>query len=303
LLLSIIIAIFNVEGYLEELLDSISCQNTNGIEILLIDDGSEDSSNAIADNYASMYDNILVIHKENGGVSSARNVGIENARGLYIWFVDGDDVIVEDCIDKLLQFIRTAQNQPEIVLCKFFTFNRSGIKKWEMKNIKQYDNKYINGGQSAFLWGESIFGTVWHYLFQRHFIISQNRFDENLSHNEDEDWLMSVLPAANSIFVLDEFIYKYRTDRPGSVINKRDLLNRFVDKNKIYIKWFDYFLKRTEQSDSNMYMLYYISIIYSRLGTEILYMDFTEKRRALEIFKKNKYISDYHYGYKPPSLL
>lgn len=102
-LLSIIVPVYNVEKYLKRCIESIIKQDTTYVEILLVDDGSYDKSTVICDEYASKYsDTIKVIHKKNGGLSSARNVGIENANGEYIFFLDSDDSVVDVFITNII---------------------------------------------------------------------------------------------------------------------------------------------------------------------------------------------------------
>ena len=90
-LISVIVPVYNVEKYLEKCLNSLVNQTYQNIEIIVVDDGSTDNSGRIADDFALKYDIIKVIHTKNGGLSAARNVGIENAGGEYIAFVDSDD--------------------------------------------------------------------------------------------------------------------------------------------------------------------------------------------------------------------
>lgn len=100
-LISIIIPVYKVESYLRRCIDSIINQTYNNIEIILVDDGSPDNSPAICDEYAKIDCRIKVVHKENGGLSDARNTGIENAKGNYITFVDSDDWVQPDYIETL----------------------------------------------------------------------------------------------------------------------------------------------------------------------------------------------------------
>lgn len=104
--ISIIIPVYNVEAYLRECLDSIVTQQFDDYEAILIDDGSTDSSSVICDEYAERYSQLKVIHKENGGVSSARNAGLVVAKGEWIWFVDADDWIQTDALKTLSIAIR-----------------------------------------------------------------------------------------------------------------------------------------------------------------------------------------------------
>ena len=112
--LSIIIPVYNVEDYLENCLESCIAQNLSDYEIICVDDGSTDKSSAILDIYAEKYDFITVFHKENGGVSSARNFGIERAHGKWIWFVDADDYISTNCCSYILNVAE--QNNVELVM-------------------------------------------------------------------------------------------------------------------------------------------------------------------------------------------
>ena len=108
ILLSIIIPVYNVEKYIKRCLDSILCQETENYEVILVDDGSTDSSGIICDSYAKCRKNVVCIHKTNGGLSDARNEGLKHCKGKYVWFVDSDDYITEDALESL-----------EKVLCKY----------------------------------------------------------------------------------------------------------------------------------------------------------------------------------------
>ena len=105
-LVSIVVPVYGVEKWIRKCVSSILQQDYENIELLLIDDGSPDGSGKICDEYASKYKNVTTIHKVNGGVSSARNVGIKNAKGKYLLFVDGDDWIEADAVSKIIDFMR-----------------------------------------------------------------------------------------------------------------------------------------------------------------------------------------------------
>ena len=101
-LVSIIVPVYNVEEYLEECVNSIISQTYTNIEIILVDDGSTDNSGELCDKYSLRDNRIEVIHKVNGGISDARNVGAKSAKGKYIYFIDSDDYIVSEAIDELV---------------------------------------------------------------------------------------------------------------------------------------------------------------------------------------------------------
>ena len=102
-LISVIVPVYNVEPYLPRCIDSILAQTYSNLEVILVDDGAKDASGAICDDYAGKESRIKVIHKENGGLSSARNAGIDIARGEYLAFVDSDDWIEPDAYEYMLE--------------------------------------------------------------------------------------------------------------------------------------------------------------------------------------------------------
>ncbi len=111
---SVIVPIYNVEKYLKQCIDSLLNQTLKDIEIVLIDDGTKDNSDKIADEYKSKFDNVKVIHQENGGLGPARNTGIQNATGEYLTFVDGDDWVQPDMYEKLYEVAK--KNNCDIVV-------------------------------------------------------------------------------------------------------------------------------------------------------------------------------------------
>lgn len=113
--LSIIVPVYNADKYLKRCIDSILSQTISDFEVILIDDGSEDSSPQICDDYAHNKDNVMVVHQKNQGVSVARNVGLKNASGEYIGFVDADDYIHPEMYKTLLNIL--LKNNSEIALC------------------------------------------------------------------------------------------------------------------------------------------------------------------------------------------
>ena len=131
-LISVVVPIYNVELYIERCINSLLAQTYKKLEIILVDDGSTDSSPKFCDRYCEMYDNVKVVHKENGGLSSARNAGIEQMSGKYVLFIDSDDFIDQDMISRLYS---VAQEQnADIVTCQF-------IKYYEDRPEEYYSEK------------------------------------------------------------------------------------------------------------------------------------------------------------------
>ena len=122
-LVSIIVPIYKVESYLRRCLDSVVSQTYTNLEIILVDDGSPDGCPQICDEYASKDSRIIVIHKENGGLSDARNVGLDICKGEYISFVDSDDWINNHYIEKLLSAAETVKADIAVASCKYISDN------------------------------------------------------------------------------------------------------------------------------------------------------------------------------------
>lgn len=190
--LSIVVPIYNAQAYLCECIDSILAQTFTDFELILVNDGSNDKSLSIANDYAKKEKRIKVIDKENGGVSSARNVGIENSSGKYIGFVDSDDYIEPTMYDDLINAIE--QNDADIAICSVDIPNSShtygqeypkGVFTFENAS-KEWKQKYFGGNIETFsvnkLYKRKIFDEIkfpefpimedrllWCYIFQKHY--------------------------------------------------------------------------------------------------------------------------------------
>ena len=124
--ISVVVPVYNVEKYLEKCLNSIINQTYKNIEIIVVDDGSTDSCGQLCDEYAIMDKRIIVIHKKNGGLSDARNVGIDNATGKFICFIDSDDYVESNMIEKLYSVCK--ETNSDICCCGKFIENTSNTK-------------------------------------------------------------------------------------------------------------------------------------------------------------------------------
>ena len=182
-MISIIVPIYNVEKYLKKCLDSIINQTYKNLEIILVDDGSTDCSGKIADEYGKKDKRIKVIHKKNGGVSSARNVGIDNASGKYIAFVDSDDWIDLRMYEILHNIIK--KDNYNIAICNIAIENEEG------KEINKFNSSKTVLDNKTFLksiyYDRSIQGYSCNKLYERKLLDSGNvRFDEKAIVLEDD---------------------------------------------------------------------------------------------------------------------
>lgn len=247
-LISVIIPVYNIESYIDACIKSVVNQSYDNLEILLIDDGSADKSGTLCDAWKRKDGRIKVIHKENGGLSSARNVGLEVSKGDYISFVDGDDIISEEYISYLYNII-SSDEEYDIAICSAY-------------NI-YLDSKFLNNDDAYMLEdsvllpdevidlyyeGKSIVLSSCFKLYKKD-IWKDLRFEKGRIH-EDAYAFPYIFQKAHKIVLTHEKLYYYM-HRNGSITNNKDnaadiqsnidyrefLYNYFVSKNnKKYIR-------------------------------------------------------------------
>ena len=139
MLISLIVPVYNVERYLRECLDSLLLQTYKDIEVIMVDDGSTDSSGKICDEYSEKYQNFFVYHKENAGLGMARNTGLEHMNGQYVTFIDSDDYLDPECIE----FLYKAIDEKKVDMCKG-GFRRITDHK-QIDAIRMYKNEVFEG--------------------------------------------------------------------------------------------------------------------------------------------------------------
>lgn len=219
-LLSIIIPVYNSEDYLSSCLDSIICQSFTDFEILLIDDGSTDQSPIICDEYTKKDQRFKVFHKENGGVSSSRNIGLDNARGIWVMFVDSDDLLPSDALKNLM---KSANGSIDMAIGGFRKFNEQNAEletirpKIGFVSPERCIADFIIPCRPSGDWQRYI----WNRLF-RSSIINNNliRFREDIQYKEDGLFLVQYLvKCTNMIAYIPEIVYYYR-QLPSSTMGR-----------------------------------------------------------------------------------
>ena len=195
MLITVIVPIYNMEAYLCTSLDRLLQQSFQDYEILLIDDGSKDSSGEICDRYAREHSRIRVVHKPNGGLSTARNAGIEHARGEYLTFCDPDDWVDADYLQ---QFVEAGMDEHTLPVTGILQHTEAIVA------LRRHDMLGF---------------TVNKLLVKR--IIDENglRFIEGLSHREDEIFLLQYIPHVSRIVINEKTPYHYRV--LGSGLSKK----------------------------------------------------------------------------------
>lgn len=231
-LISVIIPVYNVEKYLEDCINSVIEQSYKNLEIILIDDGSTDSSGVLCDQYAVKDSRIRVIHKKNGGQSTARNVGLEMASGEWITFVDSDDVVHSDMISVLRETVGSYR----LAMCLRNDFidvipesqlagKTQVIDRYEILEKMYSDNQYI------VVWGKLYHKSLWH----------ETRFREGIIY-EDEDLLPELIFTAEKTVCVDAKMYFYRI-RPDSTMTARfsqkrlDIIGVCQRRIELFTQW------------------------------------------------------------------
>ena len=234
-LISVIVPVYNVEEYLRECIDSIIEQTYSNLEIILIDDGSKDESGIICDEYEKKDSRIKVIHKENAGVSSARNTGLQIATGDWVAFVDSDDWLEENYFEVLMKC--AIDKKAEIVSCGY---NRVTVNKKE--SINNSGNILIFDARNFLikLLNPQVGYGFTHMKIYKREIINDVVFDTELKVGEDCLFNEQVVLNANRICVIEKNLYNYRVN-PNSVVRSFDknYVNKYLkamNKNKEYLK-------------------------------------------------------------------
>ena len=212
-LISIIVPIYRVDKYLEGCIESIENQLYFNLEIILIDDGSPDSSPGICDTWTKADLRILTIHKRNGGLSDARNYGMQVATGDYIAFVDSDDIIADSFISALYNAIDSTG--ASLSACEVENFSKE-----ESLPIKQNDNVKVdtfNSEQalSQLIQGEGFRAVAWNKLYKSS-LLENERFEFGKLH-EDEFFTYRILDKCEVLAFVSVPLYKYR-QREGSIM-------------------------------------------------------------------------------------
>lgn len=219
-IISVIVPIYNVAYYLKQCIESIINQEGN-IEIILVDDGSPDESPSICDEYAQKDNRIHVIHKQNGGVSSARNAGLDTAQGEWIWFVDGDDYIAEYVFKKICQEIQEHPHADLIQMGMDYLYDDNRLVP---QKIKLVDNLEKN----KFLLQHITYHN--HRLLFKREIIEKNqlRFTQGLRVAEDQEFQLKYMMLCKTPIQIPISAYIYR-QREGSATHDASTSNRIVN--------------------------------------------------------------------------
>ena len=297
MLISVIIPVYNIEEYVGECIDSVLKQDYKELEIILVDDGSTDSSGKICDEYAQKDSRITVYHIENSGLSGARNYGTDRAHGEFIHYLDGDDCMTAGAISSAADKIHEGI---DAVISQFASWNpHNGIYKPEPLEFK---DEYVDGlnGDDAFanllnhvtkpIW------SAWRCLFRRSVMVDNNlRFRSRL-YSEDLDLMPHLYRKCRGIAVYNRINILYRVQRDGSITNKMSI-KLCSDLFDIIERWVDFAKNDAESSDNfhaamlrQMELRYLVTLKKIRLLPKEDKPEAVAKAKTLSYMLKSKHI-------------
>ncbi len=226
-LLSVIIPVYNMQDYLQRCVDSVLRNAIDGMQIILMDDGSTDESPAICDRYAQQSDMVTVVHQQNSGLSASRNNGLEIAEGKYIFYLDSDDAVQDGIFAKFRDYIKTRDTDVDMLFfdCIFVhdvtraeTLFQFPVNKDEIHNVTgQQALKVMLAKRPNFEW------YCWRYFYRRKFLLDNElKYLQGVVF-EDVPWTSQALTLAQSVDYLPEVGLRYTNFRKGSIVNSMSL--------------------------------------------------------------------------------
>lgn len=235
--ITVIVPVYKVEKYIRLCIDSILNQTYKNLEIILVDDGSPDLSGKICDEYSDNNKQIKVIHKENGGLSDARNTGLLKATGDYIVFVDSDDIIKSTMIEQLYSCIK--KYNAKVAMCPFIEVSNDGK---EIKEFKDGDSfKFIGREESLYKYFEgyenaSLYTVAWNKIYKTS-LFNNIKFTVGKVH-EDEYIIFRIIYEAGGVAYSPNpgYLYRCREDSIMDELNAKryDLFDSYITKMDFY---------------------------------------------------------------------
>lgn len=286
-MISIIVPVYNTERYLDRCIQSILAQTYTDFELLLINDGSTDSSGVICDKYAEQDSRVRVFHKENGGVSRARNLGIDKSKGDYVLFLDSDDWLARDTFEILHRtLVREDAN------CVIFGFYQTSGNIWAPEENRIYATIEDLKKNFAYHLNTELLSSSVNKLYKKELI--KYHFPEDISFGEDLIFSLKYLGQCKKVVFIKDALYQHEVYNTSSLTHTFNI-NRFRDIEIIQTNILDF---ANDKSDKGLYAKYIsdcVRIIRSFMSINIPYI---EKRIILDkwinssCFKK-LYLPDY----------
>ena len=300
MLVSVIVPVYNIDQYISPCIDSVLKQDYDELEIILVDDGSTDSSGAICDEYAEKDDRIKVFHIENSGLSGARNYGTAKATGEFIYYLDGDDCFAEGAISSA---VAKVTGDVDVVLSKFATYDTQTEE--QIPEPFDFKDEWVVGksGEDGFacllenidrpIW------SAWRPLFRRSLMVDNGiTFRVGLL-SEDIDIMPHIYRRAREIAVNNRVNTLYRVNRSGSIMTTVNA-KRYTDIYDIITRWMEFLSTDRESSEcfkdamtNQMHKLYFS---YLR---KLRFLKKSDRKAVIQAAQPLAYMLDSKYAWPP----
>lgn len=278
---SIIVPVYQVENYIRQCIDSILVQTFTDFELILVDDGSKDKSGQICDEYAVLDQRVKVIHKENGGLSDARNCGMDQAVGNYFMFVDSDDYIAPTMLEYLYKALMN--KEADIAVCNFLHFFEEDRKRDFSTNIQ---SEVLSGAEIFYSRkNERVYGiwtVAWNKLYKRE-TLGNVRFRFGKYH-EDEFWANDIYQMDIKVVTIPECLYYYR-QRDNSIMGRKNIKRDFDILEALQERIAVYFMD--ERHADQAYKVMIFSLEYLAESKKLI-TNKDEENQFLQAEKKTK---------------
>lgn len=276
---SIIIPVYNNENYISQCIESVENQTYKNYEIIIIDDGSTDDSLKLCKKFEKRNDKIKVISINNGGVSNARNIGIKNASGDYVCFIDSDDYVMPTYIESLIK----KMNNKCLVISAYSVFNEKKdrqVKKINKQKLYIGIDIYLKIVRNELFWNQP-----WNKMYNLN-VIKENKlfFNDKLNMGEDLVFNLNYLNFIDNIFYINKTIYRHRINDNGAMANNNE--NKLKALSNILLEMYN---KENEKEKKCIIKLYYLRTIWNlyKVSGNTEYLDIINSNKRFILLQKN----------------
>ena len=296
--ISVIIPVYNVENYLKRCVDSVLCQDGISLEIILVDDGSTDSSGKMCEEYVTSHSNITCLHISNSGPATAKNKGYDMATGNYVAFIDSDDEIKPDMFRSMLQ--SGYKHDADIVCCNYIQVNEDG----QISHTKHTDQEYVltqDEALKAILIKDKIYSQCWTKIYKRDTMQKNGvRNTEGLKTEEDFIYNIQAFACSKTVCIVDKPLYIY-THRSKSLSKDyyRNHISQYIDNRILRLELVDNII-REQFPHLQEYSTYHCIFYYNELIGRIclfphLYQD-PRVSKVISYIRKHSDVLLAHHG-------
>lgn len=279
--ISIIVPVFNVEKFVGDCIESILSQSFIDFELILINDGSTDGSGDICDEYAKKDNRIQVIHKENGGQSSARNIGINVAKGHYIGFIDSDDWIHSDMYQIL--YNKAIEFDADIAACNIIQYNQDDSKYYFCNDSKEYLYDR-NSAMSELYLNQRLTFSPCNKLYKID-LFKEIRFKEGFI-LEDIDFSYRIIHQCKRIFYIGEAFYNYRYNDKSTM--RKTFSKKRLDEYEVRKNLYGFYLENYPSCADEVYAEWFLTGLMLYVNIDKYYNN--EKNQYQYLIDKNRKI-------------